>query len=266
MAPLDRASPPLSTAEPADIAALNRAAWDRWSDGYQAKHGPLLSGRNAEAWGLWRIPESQLAVLGDVAGKDVLELGCGAAHWSAALADRGASVTGIDPSPAQLSHANSAYGDRAGVTLVEAGAEALPFPDASFDIVFSDYGGMSWADPERCVPEAGRVLRTGGLLAFCTTSPFFLLFVDGESGELQHTLQRPYFGMRTRSVRGEAIDFQVPFGEWVRLFGVAGLVLEDLIEVTPPDDAVTTFADRPLEWSQRWPVENIWRARRREGS
>jgi SAM-dependent methyltransferase len=262
MAPFEE--PEASLLEPARVAALNRAAWDRWSDTYQGRHGWLLAGEKAEAWGLWRAPESELEVLGEVEGRDVLELGCGAAHWSAALAERGARVVGVDPSAAQIRHAMTAHGERASLTLVEGGAESLPFAAESFDIVFSDYGGMSWGDPELTVPEVARVLRPGGLLAFCTTSPLFFLFLDPGSGELRDTLQRPYFGMRVRSVRGEAFDFQIPFSEWVRLFGAHGLVVEDLIEVKPPADAATTFRDRPLEWARRWPVENIWRARRQE--
>ena len=49
-------------------------------------------------WGLWQIPESELGILGDVAGKDVLELGCGAAQWSILLARQGARVVGLDNS------------------------------------------------------------------------------------------------------------------------------------------------------------------------
>jgi SAM-dependent methyltransferase len=244
-----------------DSERRNRAAWDRWSDTYQAKHGWLLRGDHAAAWGLWRLPEDTVHVLGDVTGRKVLELGCGAAHWSAELARRGARMVALDNSSRQLRHArNAAAGHR--VALVQATAEYLPFADASFDIVFSDYGGMSWADPAVAVPEAARILERGGLLAFCTTSPFFFLFLDPETGELRTELQRDYFGMRSRTVAGAGIDYQVPFGEWIRLFIAAGLVVEDLIEVRPPDDATTTFRDRPLSWASRWPVENIWRVRK----
>ena len=53
-------------------------------------------------WGLWAVPESELGVLGDVAGLDVVELGCGTAYCSARLARAGARVVGVDPTPAQL--------------------------------------------------------------------------------------------------------------------------------------------------------------------
>src|SRR5438876_7602360 len=53
-------------------------------------------------WGEWSIPERELGLLGDVAGKDALELGCGTAYFSSWLARAGARVTGLDVTPAQL--------------------------------------------------------------------------------------------------------------------------------------------------------------------
>ena len=67
-------------------AARNRAMWDAFSDEYQAKHAETLDYDDALAWGASEVPESALHVLGDVAGKDILELGCGAAQWSIGLA------------------------------------------------------------------------------------------------------------------------------------------------------------------------------------
>src|SRR6202011_4439836 len=111
-------------------------------------------------------------VLGEVRGKDVLELGCGAAQWSIALALLGARCVGLDNSERQLAHARRLMSE-AGVTfpLVHASAEDVPLPAASFDVVFCDHGAMSFADPERTVPEAARLLRPGGLFAFNAESP-----------------------------------------------------------------------------------------------
>jgi ubiquinone/menaquinone biosynthesis C-methylase UbiE len=72
----------------------------------------------------------------------------------------------LDLSARQLEHARELTRE-AGVEfpLVCASAERT-LADASFDIVFCDYGAMTFADPYRTVPEAFRVLRSGGLLAF----------------------------------------------------------------------------------------------------
>ena len=55
--------------------------------------------------------------------------------------------------------------------LIEASAEDVPLPAASFDIVFCDWGAMTFCDPQRTVPEAARLLRSGGLFAFATGTP-----------------------------------------------------------------------------------------------
>src|SRR5262245_58752557 len=108
----------------------NRAFWNSTSDAYQAAHGEILA-QTAMAWGVWRVPESALNVLGDVAGRDVLELGCGAAQWAIALASQGARACGVDLSERQLAHARArVLAAQAGVGLVQASAEHLPFPSA----------------------------------------------------------------------------------------------------------------------------------------
>jgi ubiquinone/menaquinone biosynthesis C-methylase UbiE len=121
-------------------ALKNRSLWETQSDEYQSQHADVLSGQLAMAWGLWRIPEAQLHILGEVAGRDILELGCGAARWSIALAQQGARPVGLDFSPRQLAHARRLM-DEAGVNfpLILASAEAVPLPDASFDILFCDW-------------------------------------------------------------------------------------------------------------------------------
>lgn len=121
-------------------AGKNRRYWDRESDEYQRRHGEHL--RSGAAWGVWQIPEDDLQVLGSVRGKDVLELGCGAAQWSVALAGRGACPVGLDNSRRQLRHAVANL-RAAGVDfpLVHAGAERVPLPARAFDIVFCDHGG-----------------------------------------------------------------------------------------------------------------------------
>ncbi|MGH2807537.1 MAG: class I SAM-dependent methyltransferase, partial [Actinomycetota bacterium] len=125
-------------------ARRNRRAWDSDSEEYQREHARQFRGEKAAAWGLWRIPEDELQVLGAVRGKRTLELGCGAARWSHALRDRGALPVALDNSFNQLQSARGAGGR---VALVQADGELLPFGDESFDVVFSDYGVMSFADP-----------------------------------------------------------------------------------------------------------------------
>jgi SAM-dependent methyltransferase len=244
-------------------ARKNRDYWDRASDEYQARHGPQLN-KPEPGWGVWDIPERELNVLGEVSGRDILELGCGGAQWSIRLAKRGARPVGLDNSEKQLTHARRLMAE-AGIDfpLVHASAEAVPLPDRSFDIVFCDHGAMGFCDPARTVPEAARLLRPGGLLAFNLSSPLLYACWDEATDAITRELRIGYFEMGRFDTPEGGVDFQLPQGEWVRLFRRHGFVIEDLIELRPPEGATTTYAGFvPLEWARRWPAENIWKARK----
>ena len=247
-------------------ATVNRERWDALADTYQERHAPQLDESGGTAWGVWQIPESELQILGEVTGLDVLEFGCGAAQWSIALAAQGARMTGLDNSSRQLEHARELM-TAAGVEfpLVHASAEATGLPAEAFDIVFCDYGAMTFADPQLTVPEAARLLRPGGRFAFSTNTPF----VDvAWPGELEHPGERLVLNYWEEIQRieppGEPIGFQLTYGEWIALFREQGFEIEALVELRPPEDATSTYrseADR--EWARRWPMEHIWCLRRR---
>lgn len=248
---------------PTEHERRNRASWDAFSDEYQARHGPQLAVSSGLAWGTWQIPEAELQVLGDVAGKDVLELGSGAAQWSIALARAGARPVGLDLSMRQLEHARRLMAE-AGVEfqLVHASAEAVPLPDASFDIVFCDHGAMTFADPYRTVPEAARLLRPGGLLAFDHEAPLQTICWPLEAERAGETLALDYFGLHAID-DGEDVSFQLTHGDWIRLFRANGLEVEDLLELRPTAVATSTYRDeQQRDWARRWPAEEIWRLRR----
>jgi ubiquinone/menaquinone biosynthesis C-methylase UbiE len=253
-------SKPLTLSAHAD---RNRSAWNSTSDEYQDRNGPLLAASGGMAWGVWQIPEAELHVLGDVRDKEILELGCGAAQWSIALARAGARPVALDLSERQLDHARSLMAE-AGVAfpLVHASAEAVPYPDASFDIVFCDHGAMTFADPYLTVPEVARLLKPGGLFAFSHASPILVISWALDAERAGDRLVYDYFGMHA-SDDCETIDFNLPYGEWIRLFRRNGFTVEDLIEPRPAADAVSTYRDElEREWSRRWPAESIWRLRR----
>jgi SAM-dependent methyltransferase len=240
--------------------AKNRAYWDRESDAYQRLHAEQIGG--GLAWGVWQIPEAELNVLGDVGGLDVLELGCGAAQWSIALAALGARPIGLDFSPRQLAHAAEAQ-RRAGLEfpLVEASAEDVPLADESFDVVFCDHGAFNFADPRRLVPESARLLRGGGLLAFNVPSPLLDLFWDVEGDTVGDRLRNDYFGLHGFE-DADTVEFQLPYGEWIRLLASSGFEIEDLIETQAPNGATSSYDLVSAEWARRWPAENIWKARK----
>ena len=246
-----------------DHAARNRASWNASADAYQSRSGGQLAASGGLAWGVWQIAEAELGVLGDVAGRDILELGCGAAQWSIALAHAGARPVALDLSERQLEHAARLMAE-AGVDfpVVHASAEAVPLADASFDIVFCDHGAMTFADPYLTVPEVYRLLRPGGLFAFNTSSPILDIAWPVEADRAGDRLAIDYFGLR-RIEDGQEVSFQLPYGEWIRLFRSNGLEVLDLIEPRPSPDAVSSFRDDlERDWSRRWPAECIWRLRK----
>jgi SAM-dependent methyltransferase len=246
-----------------DHIERNRASWNKTSAEYQDLHVSQL-GTVEPTWGVWAVPERELCILGDVSAKDILEFGCGGAQWSVALTRRGARMTALDFSAEQLRHAR-ALTQREGVevTLVEANAEQTPFADASFDIVFCDHGAMTFADPYKTVPEAARILRPGGLFAFNMSTPWLNTVVDWATDNVGDRLLNDYFGMHSfHDVDGQT-TFQIPYGEWVRLFRKSGLIIEDLVEIRPKENATTTYDGyAPLEWARRFPAEHIWKVRR----
>jgi len=241
----------------------NRAGWNAQSDAYQAEHGAFLR-VDRPAWGVWQIPEEELQVLGDVAGLDVLELGCGAAQWSIALARQGARVTGLDFSSQQLMHARRLLAEHgADFPLIEANAEEVPLPDASFDVVFCDHGALSFTDPRRTLPEAARLLRPGGLLAFSIISTFADMHWREGDDEPGERLVRDYFGIQEFEAEG-IVSYTVPYGEWIRVLVESGFEVLSLTELQRPEGAESPYVTAAgAEWARRWPLDHIWRARRR---
>ena len=151
------------------------------------------------------------------------------------------------------------------VRLIHASSEAVPLPDASIDIAFCDWGALRFADPDRVVPEAARLLRPGGLLAFSTASPLLdLCWADGADAPGTRLL-RDYFDLGTLPLK-QTVEFQRTTGDWIRLFRRSGFRVETLIELRPPEGATTTFWEPEVHgWARSWPAEQIWRVRRVSG-
>lgn len=249
----------------ADHVRRNRTAWDRWAAEYA---GPGLRNWAASeaTWGIWNIPEAKVGVLpDDLADRDSVELGCGTGYVSAWLARRGARPVGLDNSAAQLATARQLQ-DRFGLRfpLIHASAERAPFTDACFDLAISEYGASIWCDPYIWIPEAARLLRSGGQLIFLVNSVLLMLTVPGTDGQPgTERLLRPYFGMhRFEWPDDESVEFHLGHGDMVRLLRGCGLEVEDLLELRPEPGATTRYPFVTLEWSRQWPCEEVWKARK----
>jgi SAM-dependent methyltransferase len=217
-------------------------------------------------WGSWNIPESEVRMLPpDLDGMDTIELGCGTGYVSAWLARRGARPVGIDNSAAQLATAR-AFQQEFGIEfpLVHGNAEHVPYPDGSFDFAISEYGAAIWCDPYAWVPEAARLLRPGGRLAFLGNHTFLQLCAPDELGPAGDRLLRDYFGMhRLEWADDDSVEFALPYGEWFRLLRENGFELEDLVELRAPADADRDLDYVTAAWARRWPSEHVIKAVKR---
>lgn len=107
------------------------------------------------------------------AGQTVLDVGCGTGVAALTARRLGAKVTGLDLTPELLARAkeNSAVAGFEDVAWREGDAEDLPYDDASFDVVLSQFGHMFAPRPQVAMKEMLRVLRPGGTIAFTTWPP-----------------------------------------------------------------------------------------------
>ncbi|MDQ3822517.1 MAG: class I SAM-dependent methyltransferase [Actinomycetota bacterium] len=248
-----------------EYAVRNRASWTKANAEYTDRRARDAWAQEEITWGMCRARESDVAVLPDVHGRDVVELGCGTAYFGAWLKRRGARrVVGVDVTPAQLETARRVDAEfRLGLELVEGNAEETGLPGGSFDVAVSEYGASIWCDPYRWVPEAARLLRPGGELVFLRNATLAILCATDDGGTSE-TLQRPQRGLHRLDWEDErTTEFHLGHGDWVRLLTANGFELRDLVELYAGEDTPDhTYYAWSREWAERWPWEEIWRARR----
>jgi SAM-dependent methyltransferase len=216
-------------------------------------------------WGLFHIPDRDLGLLDDVEGLATVELGCGSAYLSAALARAGARPVAVDLSRAQLASAQRNQ-ERSGLQfpLVEASADRVPLRTGAFDLVVSEYGAGPWCDPRRWLPEAARLLRPGGRLVFLTNSVLAGLCVPAEEGFAVDRLLRPQRDLFRVEWPGGGVEWHPGHGDWIRELRTAGFVIDALHELyRPPGSATHDYYEIvTAEWAERWPAEDLWVAHR----
>ena len=248
-----------------DYVAANIEVWTRNNAKYTGRSAREAWAKDDHDWGVFGVSESELRVLGDVAGLDVLDLGCGTGYVSAWLARHGARPVGVDPTPAQLETARAMQREfDLEFPLVEGVGENVPLPDASFDLVVSEFGASNWADPYRWIPEAARLLRPDGRLVFLRNSTLSMITMDLNGAT--ESLQRPQRDLnRLEWPDTGEVEFHLPHGELIALLRRSGFEIERLVELYAPDGAETHdfYEYMPAEWARKWPAEEIWVARKR---
>lgn len=142
----------------ATFKSLEQAGWTDKASAYDEHFAAIAN----------QAIDPVLDVVGDVAGRDVLDICCGTGNLGAAAVARGGRVTGIDFAPTMIEIARSKV---AGAAFHVGDAEALQFPNESFDIALCSFGLWHMAEPDRALAEAARVLRKDGIYAYTTWLP-----------------------------------------------------------------------------------------------
>ncbi|SES20254.1 Methyltransferase domain-containing protein [Actinokineospora terrae] len=251
----------------AESVAANIAWWDADADDYHREHGEFL-GVSDFMWCPERLREAEVGLLGPVAGKDVLEVGCGSAPCARWLADQGARAVALDLSSGMLRYAaaaNALTGTR--VPLVRANAERLPFASGSFDLACSAFGAVPFvADVGAVFAEVARVLRPGGSWTFAVTHPMRWIFPD-DPGPDGLRVTGSYFD-RTPYVEVDEegtptyVEHHRTLGDYVRALNAAGLELFDLVEPEWPEGHTQEWGQWSPLRGELFPGTAIFRCRR----
>lgn len=251
-----------------DYVSINRAVWNEDAVNW-VQWGEQAWQEDSPQWGNWGVPEATLSMLpADMTGVKAIELGCGTAYVSAWMLRRGATVTAIDLSPAQLDTARRLADQHgASISFIEGNAEETGLPDAAFDFAISEYGAAIWCRPDTWLREAWRILRPGGGLVFLGNHPLSLICSPLSGAPCDRVLHRPYRDMwgadwTEVEIEPTGICFNLTFSDWMRLFAEVGFAVENYQEVYAPDWAEGTRGAVPADWAKQYPVEQVWHLRK----
>jgi ubiquinone/menaquinone biosynthesis C-methylase UbiE len=184
-----------------DLGALKRRQQAAWSSGDYGIVGTTLD-----------VVGEQLCEAVDLRSPErVLDVACGNGNAALAAARRFSDVSAIDYVPALLEQGRDrARGDRLPVAFQLGDAEAIPFPDSTFDVVLSTFGVMFSANQQQAAAELARVCRSGGRIGMANWTP------DGFIGQLFRILARynpPAPGVQSPMRWGSAEGLHALFGD-----------------------------------------------------
>ena len=211
--------------------------YDRVAEAYSAENETCLNNAYYERPAI-------LALAGEVAGRRILDAGCGSGPLFAALRDRGAVVSGIDLSAGMLELARRRLGADADLRVADL-ADPLPFPDATFDDVIASLVLHYLKDWGPTLAELRRVLKTGGRLIVSVNHPTADYSIERMSG------RRPdYFETYASPGEWQVGDHTINVTFWNRplhamtdAFTAAGFRISVLSEPQPVPEARELFPD-----------------------
>ena len=146
--------------------------------------------------------------------------------------------------------------------LVHGTRRRAPF-DGGFDLAISEYGASIWCDPYRWIPQAARLLRPGGRPLSHQRRARDADVPDEDGGAGTDRWYDRILGCTASNGPGDPVEFHISHGDMIPLLATAASWSRDLLEVRPPDGASTRYPFVTLDWAQRWPCEEVWKARKR---
>ena len=220
------------SAGPADQAVAND--YDSFAEAYAAEtESNLING--------YYTRPAILDLAGDVAGRRILDVGCGAGPLLAALRERGAIVTGVDPSAKMLELARQRLGEGAALHQAGLGGGPLPFPDGAFDDVIACLVLHYLEDWKAPLAELRRVLAPGGRLIVAVNHPFVykLLYPDAD-----YFATREYSEEYTFNGQSAVLTYwHRPLHAMTDAFTAAGFRIAVISEPPPAPGAHELFPD-----------------------
>jgi SAM-dependent methyltransferase len=234
---MDRMTPvPETPARPAGLVAND---YDSFAEAYSAENEASLLNAYYER-------PAMLALAGDVAGRRILDAGCGSGPLFAALRDRGAIVTGFDKSAAMVELARRRLGDGADLQVADLGSP-LPFPDGEFDDVIASLVLHYLEDWGPALAELRRVLKPGGRLLVSVEHPFAITLMHVQAGR-----EADYFATSNRTKEYNFSGQPALLSIWDRplhamtgAFTAAGFRMTAISEPEPAPAARELFPDQP---------------------
>lgn len=240
-----------------------RQAWDRLADDWRLQVGDE-GDRNRRLNSdpvLWRMA-------GDVAGKSVLDFGCGTGYLTRKLRDAGAAATGVDHSEKMIAIARE---DAAGIDYLVACCTTLaPLADEQFDLAVSNYVLMDIPDLPAAVGALHRVLKTGGTAVLVFSHPCFPASRSQLDEQGAHyAWPSPYF-LPVKCVdppwdhfTEEFIWFHRPLSDYWRAFTSAGFSVLELDEPhLTPDRYELAESEQRLADNLSRPLSIAWKLRK----
>lgn len=216
---------------------MSADGYDRLAEAYTAENENSLLNAYYER-------PATLALAGDVAGRRILDAGCGSGPLFAALRDQGAVVTGFDRSVGMLAQARRRLGADADLRVADL-AEPLPYPDNTFDDVIASLVLHYLRDWGPTLAELRRVLTGGGRLIASVNHPFLVNLMHRQTGPRPDYFA-PYDWTEEWTMGGRTAQMRFwnrPLHAMTDAFSAAGFRIAAISEPRPDPAARELFPD-----------------------